>query len=233
MADRKVFYPVKDVTICGILNDAHVTLCGFSDVWAYREYITVQSGFVLAAKILLMSAIKELELRGGITLYAEDVAVVATKNVKDLSAGLMLAAILTTAMRKTIELQGGLSISHDVQYSAQRWISALMSELMLGGEIKSTFMARTFEAQDGIQILHRFGDLTKTIEMRCQDLALEIGAEIGIDIQKPMPSISTGVTLGAVVNAVARKFREVGDLDGVSYADVQDWTLRTFYYVEV
>ena len=42
-----------------------------------------------------------------------------------------------------------------------------------------------------------------------------------------------GIQLGGSLLLSSHRYRTIGDLEGLTIGDIQDWTLETFYYVEV
>ena len=138
MASDRVFYPVSDVTLRGLLSDAMSHLQGYSDVWALRERLLIQSGFALAASMIIGNAIKELDFKGGLTLESSDVEIICGKSVSNLSADVILSVLISTAARKTVELQEQIGIRGTVRESVQKWLAGIGSGMAASGNISDS-----------------------------------------------------------------------------------------------
>lgn len=229
MPDR-VFYPIRDVTLRGTLAGARATLCGISSVWAYKEKAYVTSGLALAAYMILTSAIKEWESTGGITLDAGEVRAVCGKSASDLSAEMVLSALLSCAVQKTAQLQAELRVSGDVQATTEKWLNGMRAELMLGAVMQDVAEEKaTKELASKISLTSDMRSTEKHTDAVCQELSVLLQSEVIAAMRKDAVLGTQSVTLQASVSAVVVRYRMIKDLYGMTFEDVLSWDMHKFY----
>lgn len=240
---RRVFYPLKDVTLAGrcspadvtligYLSGTNITLSGISDVWVYRDYMAVRSGLALVAEILFMNAAKEIEATGGITLDADEVEAVCGKYT-DATAEMILAALMTTVATTTVELQKAIALTGDINLAAATWINDMSTELFIGGNLSATDWKHISDLIAGIEMGAVLTNVEKPTTAQCLECVLQLQGAIVGQIEKHAIPECTAVALnGSIVAAVVR-FRIVEDIVGLVVGDVTDWTMHDFYYLEV
>ncbi len=63
--------------------------------------------------------------------------------------------------------------------------------------------------------------------------ALVLSGALSSATPKVVHPAPCGIQLGGSLLLTSRRYRTIGDLEGLTIGDIQDWTLETFYYVEV
>lgn len=207
----KVFYPVKDVTLIGHLAGAHAILCGVSDVWAYKEHVSIQTGIALAAHFVLLNAIKELESRGGITLSADEVSAVCGKSA-EINSEMVLSVLCSTIAQKAVEIQSAIFVTANADISAQKIAEDLVAAMRLGSTMSASSKSVSSDALECAMIM--YGMITAASRKQ-----VELG--------------TATMVLSGSIRAAVNRLRTVGDIDALLISDVADWTMQDFYYLEV
>ena len=245
MASDRVFYPVRDVTLkglfsgseaelYGLLSNARAVLRGYSDIWAFREYLMIQSGFAVAAELIMSSAIKELEVKGGITLDVSDVELVCGKSVSGLTADMVLSVIISTAARKTVELQEQIGMCGNVQESVRKWLSGISSAIAIDGVISDASMQSDMAGLIScIGAICGLETVSKKTEAKCEALLAGMSEELKLYAEKNVVLTHGVAALSGSLKAVIRRYRTFLDIQGMRFQDVSAWGMNTFYYLEV
>lgn len=63
--------------------------------------------------------------------------------------------------------------------------------------------------------------------------ALALSGALSPTSHKEVSPALCGIQLGGSLLLASHRYRTIGDLEGLTIGDIQDWTLETFYYVEV
>ena len=63
--------------------------------------------------------------------------------------------------------------------------------------------------------------------------ALALSGALSPASHKEVSLAPCGIQLGGSLLLSSHRYRTIGDLEGLTIGDIQDWTLETFYYVEV
>lgn len=244
MLPRKTFYPAKDVvlhgvpgwkdvTLRGILEQADIVLCGISDVFPYREYATLSGAIILQAHEMLIDAIKEIELAGGITLDSSEVEAQRALGLGELSAEVVLGAILVASMRKVVEAAGMLHLGGTSRLS--RGVSAELApvSLALDGDITRSFVYSDVGAMAAGMLLDGEVSTAKLLALLPSPLMLGLQGAVRTAVHVPAVVGEVAVAMDGAMTAVIKRYRTFGDVDGMTFDDVREWTMETFYYLEV
>lgn len=232
MARKKTFYPVKDVTLPGLLSDANVILRGLSDVFTYREYATIEADLLLAVRDMIVAAIKEIEITGGIMLDAE-ISNMLVEVSAEAEAGIILEALLHESVITYVSAQSGMMLGSDLDEMSYTFIEPAVSSLILGGSLRAEH-SDTFGAfRSGLVLDAKVANIVKEVSIKTKSAAVRLLADVNASISVPVKLSASGIALDYAITTVLRRYRELGDLEGITLADIQNWPLETYYYLEV
>lgn len=232
MARKKTFYPVKDVTLPGLLSDANVILRGLSDIFTYREYVNIEADLLLAVRDMIVAAIKEIEITGGIMLDAEISNMLVEVSV-EAEAGIILEALLHESVITYVSAQSGMILGADLNETSFTFIESIASSLILGGGIRAAH-SDTFGAfHSGFVLDAKAVNAIKEVSTETKSAAVRLLADVNASLSVPAKLSASGIALDYAITTVLRRYRELGDLEGVTLADIQNWPLETYYYLEV
>lgn len=218
----------------GLLASARAALHGYSDIWAFRERLLIQSGFAVAAELIISNAIKELEINGGVTLDASDVDLVCGKSVSGLSADMVLSVLISTAARKTVELQEQIGIGGNLQESVHKWLSGISSAIAIDGVISDASMQSDMAGLTScVGAICGLEAVSKKTEAKCEALLAGMSEELKLYAEKNVVLTHGAAALSGSLKAVLRRYRLFLDIHGMRFQDVSAWDMNTFYYLEV
>lgn len=228
----KVFYPVKDVTLIGHLAGAHAILCGVSDVWAYKEHVSIQTGIALAAHFVLMNAIKELEVHGGITLSADEVSAVCGKSA-EINSEMVLSVLCSTIAQKAVEIQSAIFVTANADIYAKKIVDGMLSELMFGASFSACEIKHAEDLVAAMRLGSTMSASSKSVSSDALECAMIMYGMIMSASRKRVELGTETIVLSGSIRAAVRRLRTVGDIDALLISDVTDWTMQDFYYLEV
>lgn len=233
MATRKTFYPVKDVTLPGLMADVNVLLCGISDVFAHREYATLYGKLILATTEMISDAITEIKVTGGIMLDAEDVAAYSTTEMNGLTADILVSSIISSALRKVVAIEYAVACNSNLSEASNTAIDRIVSQMLFAGSVTSQSSTNSNQIDGNVVLQHNIINALQQIVVNAKDAVIQLNAVINSTIKTPALLSESYVALSCGVTVVAVRLRTIGHLDGMTIRDVQDWDLRTYYYLEV
>lgn len=174
---------------------------------------------------------KEMELTGGVML---DSALVSTSSNKSVSldADMLLSVVLDLSLQKTAMMIGAVAICGDAQAVLEKEISHLEAGVKFGGEVTQSMLRSCVEIDSSFLMEYSFLDSDKSVDLNIGKLAVRVLSEFDVIARKTVRA-DCSVSFGASIDCVLRRYRTIGDLDGLTFADVQDWNLNLFYYLEV
>lgn len=233
MAADKVVYPATDVTLCGFLNDVNTVLYAVSDAFSYKEHARLDAAFLLIAQTLIAGAAKEAELHGQITLEASEAQAFLHKEAGPLDASMVLAALLSTAAKKAVMLQQSVSIGAQSEAVAIKSIEHAANTLRLSAYISPDKIHQVINDIDSaIYLSAEIGSLRKDIVLNEASAVLRLMSSLDLALDKQMHMGTITARIGGSIEAVERRYRTLGDLDGLTLRDLSSWTMRKFYYIE-
>lgn len=229
----KVFFPVTDVTLRGVLADVDVVLRGVSEAFAYRENSSARAALILSVQNTIADAIKEATLFGGIWLDAGEVSLFAQKEASITDGALVLSALISTAIQKTVSMLSAARLSGKMGLEANRTVAADAGEVALGAELAGTESTKAMAGGSAVWVAGQARSLKQDKEIGPMALALVLQGVFRecLNTKDVVPAASA-MTITGSMSAVARRYRTIGDLAGLSIGDVQGWTLYQFYYKE-
>lgn len=287
MGARKVFYPITDDALIGVLNDFDVVLKGMmpyrstelkgimqnsnavlngnlrnsesvlpgvTDIFPYVEYLTLRGSFVVSAHELLLTLIQSIELTGSISLDCSVTDVSGTKNLGNLSDALIVNSVIDVAMSKAVEASGAVSFAQDAEIAICKDLGDVSESLYLDGdisEITATLIQRVVASLifDGeirdIFLRKDLGELTGGITLDCsvtdvsdtKDLGdltgrFRLSDALNLTLVKSVLPQNADLFIDGEMEVQSVRYRKLGDLEGLTFADAADWTLYDFYYKE-
>lgn len=233
MAQERVFFPVKDVTLCGVLSDVNVVLRGISDAFAYRENTSAQGVLILAVQTVISAAIKEIKLSGGIWLDAGEISLFSKKDMSLTDGELILSALISTAIQKAVAIISEIRLSGEMTSETDHDMIPAPGALSLSAAFKEAEAMKTADINSPVTLfgLMRSTNLGKPVSTLELVLFLQGVFQHCAD-QKEIIPVASAVSIAGSMSAVARRFRTLGDLTGLTLGDVQGWRLYKFYFKE-
>lgn len=228
---KKIFYPVREETLCAVLDNVRHVLKVVTDIFTFKESILLRSGFLLVVEQVLFDVVKEVEATGGLSLDSAIVSASSQRSVS-LDADMLLTMVLDLSLQKTAFLIGKSAIDGDAQAALEKEIAQMESNVELCGAVTSSLLRSFMDIGTPLVMQCEVCEIEKLVDIDVSELAARISSEFDLMLTKPVCA-DYNVTFAASLSCVVRRYRTLGDLDGLTLADVKEWDLNQFYYLEV
>lgn len=218
-----------DIAIIGILNDNWRTISGTSSSLTYRDYLPVDSVFLIKAHELLTVLIKEASLENTLTIQSDPVKAISTKAATVKDAEFAITSVLESALVYAVNFSnkfcvdgniGALSIKHLGIDASKFQIASSMGSLdfyKFLGEISSSF-----------QMIGTISEISvdKSSEI---DICIKIIANLNERIAKYFENTQSKMIVAGAMDIVSVRYRLMQDLAGLTMGDIYSWTMDELY----
>ncbi|MGM9608351.1 MAG: hypothetical protein ACI3XJ_12685 [Oscillospiraceae bacterium] len=243
MGTRKVFYPIRDDTLIGILNDFDVilrcmmsnqnaVLSGITDVFPHTEFLTVNGKFIVAAQELIVTLVKSIETAGGITLDCSVADISDIKNLGDLSDALILNAVIDTALSKAIDASEDIAFAQDAEIAICKNLGDVSESLYLDGDISEITVTLVNRVIASLIFDGEIGEMSLQKDLGDLECDILLSDALNLTLVKSVLPQNADFLIDGEMEVQSVRYRKLGDLAGLTFADVADWTLYDFYYKE-
>lgn len=219
---RMVFYPLKDITLKGIC-----------DAFIVRDYSKLKTELRIMTEEAFLNAKKNIVASGTLFLKIDDVGASLVKELSDLSADLSLDADVFLTLLANASFSGGLALDASVDANVQASVSNIVAEIAISGDIRNAYIV--LDLGDVSASISLSGDIgaQKVLESALDSSGFALKASFSPALHVPTMLSHAGISVGGSISGVTRRYRKLGDLAGTTLADLQEWNLGTYFYLEV
>ena len=221
-----------NVVLNGSLLNREAALPGATDVFPYTEYLTLRGAFIIAAQELLLTLRRAIEPECGIALGCSDADVSDIKSAGNLSNDLILSTIVETAMRKAVETSASVAFDHDVEIAVCQSLGDVAESLCMDGNISELTSVLILRVVENLLIGGEIASLSLRKDSGRPAGDIPLSADTNLTLFKSVVPQNAELFLDGELEVQSVRYRKLGDLEELTFADVADWTLYDFYYKE-
>lgn len=193
----------------------------------------MRAALILTAQKVVADAVKEATLSGGIWLDADEVSLFAQKEASITDGELILSTLISTAIQKTVSMLSAMRLAGEMGSESDLSVVTDAGEMVLSAELTQTESMKAMTVESSVWMEGQAQSLKMEKEIGPMELVLALQGVFHecLSTKDAIPTTSA-MTIAGSMSIIARRYRTIGDLSGLSIGDVQDWTLYQFYYQE-
>lgn len=231
--DRVIIpFPRDTIRLNGILQDTLSAIhCATSNL-TYKDYLSIRSTFLFVSEAVILEALKSVSIKNELVLDSKAAVTFAAKHIGNMSVETVLTALFIASMEKAIVIHSEIGLESFVNASAEKSVDAFTNELVLS-DLAHFLLEKAWYVYSSIGMESFQADIAAEKGLEQSEALCEISSAADLLCEKYSGDLIGEMQFSSIVKFALTRFRLLKDVDGLSFADIDEWTMDTFDMMQI